>query len=180
MKGETKTARDKLAAQSTHFSVDPRTRHTNHLSKPAVQIEILTPPSLFKEIFDETTWTEMVGYGIKVLKPTFRLNAKCRSTLARATETRKASDAGISSFFLHGVRAGRCGRRLVKSPSIDGAFVNWFVTSYGGRDLFESAGWDEANGILLLRYFETFIYDTRLLFHRLLDSFNVRLFLAGC
>lgn len=38
IKGETKIARDKLAAQVTHFSVDPKTRHTNYNSKPAVEI----------------------------------------------------------------------------------------------------------------------------------------------
>lgn len=149
MRGETKIARDKLAAQTTHFSVDPKTRHTEYLSKPAVQIEILTPPLLFREKFDKSTPIEMVGDGIKVLKPTFLLNAKCRSILGRATETRKSSDAGDIKFLLawcvsKGMRptAGEC-------TNINGQFVNWFVTSYGGGDLFKSAGWDEANGMLV-------------------------------
>lgn len=152
MKGETKTARDKLAAQRTHFSVDPKTRHTTYLSSPAVQIEILTPPLLFREKFDETTPTEMVGCGIKVLKPTFLLNAKCRSILGRATETRKASDAGDIKFLLAWVASKGMWPTAGECFNINSPFVDWFVTSYGGGNLFKSAGWNEADGMLLPKH----------------------------
>lgn len=45
-------ARALLAAAGGHFSVDPRTRHTHYRTSPPVEIEILSPPSLFKENFD--------------------------------------------------------------------------------------------------------------------------------
>lgn len=152
MKGETKTARNKLAAQAMHFSVDPKTRHTEYLSSPAVQIEILTPPLLFRENFDEATPTVMVGYGIKVLKTTLFLNAKCRSILARATETRKASDAGDIKFLLAWCVSKKLWPTSGECTNINGPFVDWFVTSYGGGDLFKSAGWHQADGMLLPRH----------------------------
>lgn len=152
MKGETKTVRNKLAAQATHFSVDPKTRHTEYLSSPAVQIEILTPPLLFRENFDEATPTVMVGCGIKVLKPTFLLNAKCRSILARATETRKASDAGDIKFLLAWCLSKNMWPTYGECTNINGPFVDWFVTSYGGGDLFKSAGWHQADGMLLPKH----------------------------
>lgn len=163
-KGQTKLARDKLAAHATHFSVDPKTRHTAYISKPGVQIEILTPPMLFKENFDETTPTEMVmvgdrvggaGQGVKVLKPTVLLNAKCRSILGRARETRKACDAGDVKFLLAWCASKGMWPTAGECPSINVAFVNWFVMSYGGGALFESAGWDEVDGMLLSNYMTT-------------------------
>lgn len=62
MKGETKRARDKLAAQATHFLVDPKTRHTKYLSQRTVDIEISTPPLLFQQDFDETTPTVTMAH----------------------------------------------------------------------------------------------------------------------
>lgn len=149
MKGETKMARDKLAAQGTHFSVDPKTRHTNYLSKPAVEIEILTPPLLFKERFDKDTPTLEVTGGIKILKPTLILNAKCASILGRANETKKLTDAVDIKFLLTWCVAKQMRPTANECPNVNNAFIEWFILNYDGGDLFKRAGWDEANGKLL-------------------------------
>ncbi|KAK4119280.1 hypothetical protein N657DRAFT_693864 [Parathielavia appendiculata] len=44
-----------LLAQPEHFSVDARTNHTVYLSTPPVGIQIIAPPALFREPFDEST-----------------------------------------------------------------------------------------------------------------------------
>lgn len=152
MKGETKMARDKLATQAAHFSVDPKTRHTNYLSKPAVAIEILTPPLLFKERFDKDTPTLVVAGGTKVLKPTLILNAKCSAILGRANETKKMTDAVDIRFLLAWCAPKQMWPTASECPNVNRTFVTWFVFNYGGEDLFQRAGWNETNGMLLFKY----------------------------
>lgn len=152
IKGETKTARDKLCAQKTHFSVDPKTRHTNYLSKPAVEIEILTPPLLFKENFDKDTPTVTVAGGIKILKPTLILNAKCGSVLGRANDAKKLTDSRDIKYLLAWCAGHQMWPTANECPKIIKAFVEWFVPIYGGKELFKNAGWDETNGKLIFRH----------------------------
>ena len=71
-KNQAAEARRRLAAIPSHFSVDARTRHTNYLSNPRVEVEILAPPTLFKETFDENTPTIIV-HGVRVLDAAKRL-----------------------------------------------------------------------------------------------------------
>lgn len=151
-KGETKTARDKLAAQKTHFSVDPKTRHTNYLSKPAVEIEILTPPLLFKENFDKDTPTVTVAGGIKILKPTLILNAKCGSILGRANEAKKLTDSRDIKYLLTWCAANKMWPTAKECPKVNKEFVEWFDSTYGGKELFKHAGWDETNGKLIFKH----------------------------
>jgi hypothetical protein len=45
-----------------------------------VEVEIITPPPLFRERFDNDMPVFLVN-GVKVLKPSLILNAKCNSIL---------------------------------------------------------------------------------------------------
>lgn len=50
-KGGTKAARTLLGENSQQFKVDKRTLHTEYRTTPAIMIEILTPPTLFKAVY---------------------------------------------------------------------------------------------------------------------------------
>jgi hypothetical protein len=50
--GMTSATRRALREHADYFEVDSRTLHTSYKSDPATTIEILTPPSLFRETFD--------------------------------------------------------------------------------------------------------------------------------
>lgn len=95
--GRTVNARRKLA-ESSEFHVDKRTRHTTHI-ETGVDIEILTPPSLFRGSFDESSETFVVD-GVPVLPPLDLLNAKMVSILGRADDAKKDSDASDIRFLL--------------------------------------------------------------------------------
>lgn len=151
LRGETKTARDKLAAQVTQFSVAPKTRHTNYNSTPSVEIEILTPPLLFKEKFEEQTPT-VIAHGVKILKPTLILNAKCGSILGRSTEAKKQTDSMDIMFLLEWCTSHSMQPTSYECPKVDAAFVQWFNDTFEDEDSFERAGWDKANGTSLLKY----------------------------
>ena len=96
-RGQTMEIR-KLFKGQEGFVVEERTLHTYFSSNPRVDIEILTPPMLFKEAFDASTPTVMIG-SAKVLKPALLLNAKCHSIMGRG-ETKTRSDAHDISFLL--------------------------------------------------------------------------------
>lgn len=98
-KDGTKNARKLLRQQNTYFNVDKKTLHTWYKSIPPVEVEIVTPPALFKETFDASTPIITVG-GVKVLKPALILNAKCRSILERANDRKKRNDAVDIQFLL--------------------------------------------------------------------------------
>ena len=68
-KGATKDARMGLKQEAAQFEVESGTLHTYFKSDPKVEVEILAPPSLFRENFDASTPIVEVE-GIKVLKPT--------------------------------------------------------------------------------------------------------------
>ena len=96
-KGQVREARSALR-KSTDFTVQPKTFHTHFHSPVPVDIDILAPPALFKEQFDEDTPIIMID-GVRILKPVLILNAKCRSVLSRATEEKKRTDK-VDIFFL--------------------------------------------------------------------------------
>lgn len=59
-RGRTPTARQLLRA-SSDFEVEARTNHTLYKAAKPVEIEILAPPALFQEIFDEKTKSSLWG-----------------------------------------------------------------------------------------------------------------------
>jgi hypothetical protein len=140
-KGRIRDARLLLKAQSDHFSVQARTNHTVYLSNPTIEIQIISPPALFKEPSDEATETFEVLDGIHVLKPALILNAKCRSILGRAGEDKKMSDSQDIKFLL-----SWCAENGMDSkadvPNATKEFVDAFIATYGGAALWRRAGYE--------------------------------------
>lgn len=129
------------------FAVQSRTNHTTYLSDPPIEIQILAPPALFREPFDETSPTVDVD-GIRVLKPTLLLNAKCRSVLARAQQDKKTSDAHDIRFLLQWCAANGVSPTASEVPNATKDFVNAFVASYGGAYLWRAAGYELNSGMV--------------------------------
>ena len=142
-KGRIRDARLLLKAQSDHFAVEARTNHTVYLSNPAIEIQIISPPALFKEPFDESTETIEILDGIHVLKPTLILNAKCRSILGRAADDKKMSD-GQDIKFLLSFCADNGLDPWADVPNATMEFVDAFIATYGGAALWRRVGYDDA------------------------------------
>ncbi|CCX05080.1 Similar to hypothetical protein ASPNIDRAFT_45694 [Aspergillus niger ATCC 1015]; acc. no. EHA21063 [Pyronema omphalodes CBS 100304] len=150
-RGATAEARS-LLRKTPGFTVEPRTNHTYYQSSTSpipVQIEILTPPMLFKEEFDSTTPVISVS-GVNVLKPTFLLNAKCRSVLSRGTEEKKRTDTHDILFLLRYIATAKDMRVTIEEvPNISKAFVDWFVQNDPQSiQLWKAAGFSVREGTL--------------------------------
>ncbi|KAH6842237.1 hypothetical protein B0I37DRAFT_447740 [Chaetomium sp. MPI-CAGE-AT-0009] len=100
--------------------------------RSAIEIQIISPPALFKEPFDESTETIEILDGIHVLKPTLILNAKCRSILDRAGEDKKMSDGQDIKFLLHWCADNGLDPRP-EVPNATNEFVNAFVAIAKGN-----------------------------------------------
>jgi hypothetical protein len=136
-KGRIRDARFLLKARTELFVVEPRTKHTVYLSKPPIEIQIIAPPALFREPFDESTETVEVN-GVQILKPTLILNAKCRSILGRAGEDKKTSDAQDIKFLLHW--CAEHGMDSTEVPNATREFVDAFIAFHGGAELWRAMG----------------------------------------
>jgi hypothetical protein len=143
-KGRIKDARLLLKAQADHFAVESRTNHTVYLSNPPIEIQIIAPPALFKEPFDEDTETVEILDGVQVLKPALILNAKCRSILGRAGDDKKMSDAQDIRFLLNWCAENDMATKA-DVLNATGEFVEAFVSMYGGEDLWRNLGYDVRN-----------------------------------
>lgn len=148
-KGQTKTARSLLKAQPDYFDVDKRTQHTVYRSDPPVQIEILTPPALFKQEFTASTPVVEVN-GARILSPMLILNAKCGSVLSRSSSEKKSTDTEDIKFLLqwcssHGLRP-KSGSDV---PNATLEFIHWFVEINGDELLWEGVGFDFQKGNIL-------------------------------
>ncbi|KGO72002.1 hypothetical protein PEX1_033080 [Penicillium expansum] len=141
LRGQTSVARQLLRG-SPNFEVQGRTNYTWYKAAEPVEIEILAPPALFQETFDETTEVITIGK-LKVLKPALLLNAKCGSLNNRATEAKKGTDVQDITFLL-----GYCARNpayLPKASEVAKAtkeFVEAFIRTYGSQDLWIKAGYN--------------------------------------
>ncbi|KAK4098362.1 hypothetical protein N658DRAFT_509539 [Parathielavia hyrcaniae] len=134
-------------------STFPSTLSTNHTvylpgpGTPPIDIQIIAPPALFREPFDESTETiALVDGTVQVLKPTLILNAKCRAPLGRAGEDKKTPDAQDIKFLLrwcaeNGMRVG-----TGEVPNATREFVDAFSAVYGGAELWGRAGYDPEVG----------------------------------
>lgn len=143
----TVSVKNQLKAEAASFSVDPRTRHTYFQSTPPVEIEVLAPPALFKEAFDESTPTISVQ-GVEVLKPALILNAKCRSILGRANQSKKDTDAQDIMFLLGYLAKTNTKPSSQEVPNATKQFVDYFVGAYHCQELWEKAGYDLETGEL--------------------------------
>jgi hypothetical protein len=147
--GTTKDARKILKDQPAHFDVEKGTLHTYYKSDPRVEVEILSPPFLFREGFDASTPVVAIG-STKVLKPTLILNAKCNSLLGRATEEKKRSDAEDIQFCLSWCSSNNCYPTAEEVPRADAEFVQWFISVYGGEEGWTNAGYNFETGQRIL------------------------------
>lgn len=144
--GQIRAARRLLAADTQSFTVDPRILHTQYNSDPPIQIELLSPPTMCREHFDQNTPTvtmEVEGTEVRVLHPKLILNAKCRSILGRTTDERKAADSGDIVFLLKYLGESERGDRgevEIQVPNATHKFVEWFVERYGHRSLWQGLG----------------------------------------
>jgi hypothetical protein len=128
----------KLFRGQEGFVVEKGTLHTYFQSNPRVDIEILTRPMLFKEEFDASTPTVMVGTA-KVLKPALLLNAKCHSILGRGEEKTR-SDGHDIGFLLRWCRENGDLPRAQECPRITREFCRVVHSSLWRRGGVEECG----------------------------------------
>jgi len=144
--GQTPAARNKLRKNSA-FEIEAGTNHTKYVqagSSP-VAVEILAPPGLFKGQFSTSTPCLLVN-NVRILKPTLILDAKCGSILGRASDGKKQTDALDIKFLL--VYIARYGMSVGSEvPNATGEFITWFASSYGGKELFQRAGFTVPGGM---------------------------------
>lgn len=150
-KGQTIAARNLLKQDQEHFVVDKRTRHTMFKCTPPVEVEILTPPILFKEEFTESTPVLNVD-GIKVLKPTLLLNTKCASILERSDKDKdkdkRATDAEDIRFILRWCAKHRMRLTTAEVPNATQKFVMSYINTYGSDHLWRAAGYNVEKGMI--------------------------------
>ncbi|KAF2462937.1 uncharacterized protein BDR25DRAFT_385324 [Lindgomyces ingoldianus] len=147
--GAVAAARTILAAAPAHFIVDPRTRHTHYRTSPPVEIEIVSPPALFRETFNADTPTHTITIGsasIKILSPVLILNSKCRSILGRPTEAKKVSDAADIKFLLRWLATNNAFPTAQDVPNATKEFVEWFIATYTGAEYWTSARYNFQTG----------------------------------
>ncbi|TVY15843.1 hypothetical protein LARI1_G005766 [Lachnellula arida] len=136
--GATRDARRMLKNQPQHFDVENRTLHTYYKADPRVEIEIIAPPSLFQENFDNNTSVVLVN-GVKVLKPSLILNAKCNSITGRASEGKKKTDAEDIKFCLWWCANNNAFPTAAEVPRASKEFVQWFVSEFEGAEYWTNA-----------------------------------------
>jgi hypothetical protein len=142
-RGQTLETR-KLFRDQERFVVEKGTLHTYFQSNPRVDIEILTPPMLFREDFDDSTATVTVG-SAKVLKPALLLNAKCHSILGRGEEKTK-SDAQDIGFLLQWCQNQCCFPTVEECSRVNRDFVEWYIHNFGGAEDWKRVGFDAQAG----------------------------------
>lgn len=143
-KGETKAARA-LLKPSDEFETDGRMAQTVYRSDPPVDIQILTPPILFREKFNASTPTLSVQ-GVDILKPALLLNAKCKALLGRYSQERKDADAHDIKFLLKWCVANEALPVPGEVPNASARFIRYFVATYSDADLWADAGFDLQQG----------------------------------
>ncbi|KAB8276058.1 hypothetical protein BDV30DRAFT_246744 [Aspergillus minisclerotigenes] len=147
LRGGTSNARQLLHA-SSYSKVEPRTNHTAYKAERPVPIEILTPPLLFRESFDQSTEVVAVG-SVKVMKPALLLNAKCSSITSRPTEDKRKTDSLDINFLLR--FCARTPEYLPKAMEVPNArkeLVQYLVQFYGGQEAWVRAGYNFQTGLL--------------------------------
>lgn len=145
IQGQTPDARQLLRG-SSDFTIQPRTNHTT-FTQDNVDIEILAPPVLFKETFDQTTEVITID-NMKVLKPALILNAKCRSILGRANLVKRGTDSGDIIFLLElCAQHAEYRPKAAEVPNATGEFVQMFSQVYGRLELWSRAGYDLQTGL---------------------------------
>ncbi|KAF4431823.1 hypothetical protein F53441_13877 [Fusarium austroafricanum] len=122
---------------------EKRTLHTFYRSDPPVEIQILSPPILFRENFTSST-SVMIVQGVRVLHPTLLLNAKCKSILGRVGSEKKDTDSQDIVFLLQWCASNNVRPRWVANAGP--IFVQWFIQEYGNERLWSDLGFDLKTG----------------------------------
>jgi hypothetical protein len=143
-KGHTKAARTLLKAQDESFEVEKRTNHTYYMSSPRVEIEIISPPALFRQSFTPFTPTITVNQ-IRVLKPTLLLNAKCASVYGRSNDGKRNTDATDIKFLMWCIE-NRMYITAEEVPNATKEFVEYFISHFEDTELWIDAGYDLTRG----------------------------------
>jgi len=132
-RGLTISTRNLLKNNPDAFEVDSRTRHTYFKSEHEIDINIVTPPGLFRGTFDEDTKTIEMG-GVRILHPALLLDELCGGIMGRPTEEWAKIDAENILFLLGwlGEDSGEIQRSDV--PNANRTFAQWFVEKYGGEE----------------------------------------------
>jgi hypothetical protein len=133
-RGQTSHFRSLLRKDSKNFTVAPRTLHTTYKSNPPVAIELLTPPFLWEEKYDQDTpvnWRD----GVRVLDPIRILDGKCKSIWQWSDEGKRNVDADHILWLLEWtIREGRVVRREeVKNINVSFVmeFIRWKIVGEG-------------------------------------------------
>ncbi|KAI9885257.1 MAG: hypothetical protein M1823_002962 [Watsoniomyces obsoletus] len=153
LKGDVSNTKNCLK-NSPSFKMTPKTRHVVFISHTAdsapveVDIDILAPPMMWQEPFDENTPT-ITFEGVKVLAPICILNAKCRCILSRSDEKKKFSDASDIVFWLGYLARSSEKPRAGDLPNFSRDFVEWLTKVHNvDVDLWEAIGYDSDKGTL--------------------------------
>lgn len=147
--GQVAAARALIGGDKERFTVEPRTLHTYYKSTSQLRIEIISPPGTFKESFDADTSTYTInvdGCNVEVLHPLSILNAKCRSILERASDEKKKSDAYDIGFLLWWLAENKIFPTGQHAPNVSGEFVEWFIVTYQGDELWTRVNFDRKTG----------------------------------
>jgi hypothetical protein len=95
------------------------------------------------------------GIFVNILQPVQILNAKCRSTLGRATDGKKRTDSLDVLFLLKWLADQGVSPTAQQVPNAVEEFVEWFISIYGGEELWTAAGFDREKGLFHLCYCST-------------------------
>ncbi|KAI3330971.1 hypothetical protein F4824DRAFT_514887 [Ustulina deusta] len=133
------------ALGNTHYAIVGGAACTMLGSEPNIEVEILTPPALFKEEFTARTPTYDVG-GVRVLKPALLLNAKCGSLLGRATDDKKRTDSRDINFLLQWCASHRQFPSTAEMSNATPAFVQYYIGTFGGEQHWKDAGYNIREG----------------------------------
>lgn len=146
-KGNTIAAKNALRA-SGDFILEPRTRHISFNCASPVEVDVLTPPIMFRENFDDTTPTlYLESFGVRVLMPALILNGKCASILTRPDERKKDNDAADILFLLRWSCQEGQYPRAEQVPNASLSFVKYFCNNYNvTQEVWIDAGYDFSIG----------------------------------
>ncbi len=149
LRGEVPAARARIA-ESSEFTVEPRTRYTWFKGQTHVPIDILSPPMMFRSVFDADTPTVKVernGVSAVVLHPIALLNAKCQSIHERPV-LKKYNDYDDIVFLLRWLAVHSIIPTADQVPNASDGNGIYLMNTFGYQDAWITAGYDCEKGRL--------------------------------
>lgn len=147
--GKTKDARTDLKG-SESFTVEARTNHTAYVgqnkSLEPIDVEILTPPALFKLPYTGADNEVVVVKGVRVLHPRIILEAKTGSILGRSSDQKRKTDAADIIFLVNYLHSHH-ETLTVGQYGLTAEFIQSFVTNFpNAKPIFQAAGLYQSTG----------------------------------